>query len=188
MTTQPSAATAHFLCVGNGDCPAALEVRKIYEGVPDPTAEQQGFLRVIDESGEDYLHPAELFVPIKLASPILKALAKAEPHNEIAFWRRRSGARGASAAQTGAKALVERARLAARRWYLEIAVRSGRRDAAPRGPAGLRRAASASWAGADASFRDGATGKFGAFSWQRQDPSLESSSCSPGGAVGRAVS
>ena len=82
MTTQPSTATAYFLCVSNGESPASLEVRKIYEGLPDPTAERQGFLRVIDESGEDYLHPAEFFVPIELASPVLRALAKTEPHNK----------------------------------------------------------------------------------------------------------
>lgn len=82
MTTQPSTTTLYFLCVSNGDSPASLEVRKIYESVTDATAERLGFLRIIDESGDDYLHPAELFVPIKLASPVLKALAKTELQNK----------------------------------------------------------------------------------------------------------
>lgn len=82
MTTQSLSAATYFLCISGGDSPASLEARKIYQGLPDPSAEQQGLLRIIDESGEDYLHPADLFVPIKLASPILKALAKAEPHDK----------------------------------------------------------------------------------------------------------
>jgi hypothetical protein len=52
------------LCVDHGGCPASLETRKVYAQVFDAQAEQDGMLRVVDESGEDYLHPARLFVPI----------------------------------------------------------------------------------------------------------------------------
>ena len=55
-----------FLCVSNHAYPASLETRKVYRGLPDPTAEARGFVRVIDESGEDYLYPATCFVAVEL--------------------------------------------------------------------------------------------------------------------------
>jgi hypothetical protein len=79
-TSTPSG--GYFLCLSNGGHPASLEVRKIYQGVADPPAERRGLLRVIDESGEDYLYPSDLFVPIKLTSPVMRALAKAQPPNK----------------------------------------------------------------------------------------------------------
>ncbi len=56
----------YAICIENRGFPAALEVRKVYRLLADPGAEKKGLLRVIDESGEDYLYPAELFVPIEL--------------------------------------------------------------------------------------------------------------------------
>lgn len=44
------------LCIDNSDYPASLELHKIYRVLPDPQAEGDGDLRVIDESGEDYLY------------------------------------------------------------------------------------------------------------------------------------
>ena len=54
------------VCVCNDDYPVSLEVRKIYQVLPDADAERHNQVRVIDESGEDYLFPAEWFVPIAL--------------------------------------------------------------------------------------------------------------------------
>ncbi|MBN2589868.1 MAG: hypothetical protein JXA96_08390 [Sedimentisphaerales bacterium] len=54
----------YVLCLDNNNYPASLEVRKIYLCVSDPDSESHGMIRVIDESGEDYLYPASLFVPI----------------------------------------------------------------------------------------------------------------------------
>jgi len=54
------------LCLDNQGYPASLEPRKIYRVLGDPPSEARGFLRVIDESGEDYLYPARFFVPIEL--------------------------------------------------------------------------------------------------------------------------
>ncbi len=62
------------LCVGNADC-GDLEVRKIYQVLPDQEASQEGYLRVIDESGEDYLYPADYFVPVELPDAVAKTLA-----------------------------------------------------------------------------------------------------------------
>ena len=52
------------VCLDNTDYPAALERRKIYQVIPDSTASMHGMIRVIDESGEDYLYPASAFLPI----------------------------------------------------------------------------------------------------------------------------
>lgn len=54
------------ICVKNEDYPASLEVRKIYEVLPDKKAARQGLVRIIDESGEDYLYPQDFFVPIEI--------------------------------------------------------------------------------------------------------------------------
>ena len=60
-------ATKSFvLCIDNQGYPASLEPRKIYQVLKDTTAESRGLIRVIDESGEDYLYPARYFVPIEV--------------------------------------------------------------------------------------------------------------------------
>jgi hypothetical protein len=59
----------HFMiCVNNRGYEASLELRKIYEVISDKTAEKHHQLRVIDESGEDYLFPEDYFAPIRLPS------------------------------------------------------------------------------------------------------------------------
>jgi hypothetical protein len=54
-----------------------LEVRKIYRALPDRDAEQHALLRIIDESGEDYLYPAKLFMAVNLPQPLRSALRRA---------------------------------------------------------------------------------------------------------------
>jgi hypothetical protein len=54
------------VCVKNEDYPASLEVRKIYEVLPDDKAARHGMVRIIDESGKDYLYPVDYFVPIEI--------------------------------------------------------------------------------------------------------------------------
>jgi hypothetical protein len=56
----------YVLCVRNGSYRVSLEPRKIYRVLDDAGAEADGMLRVIDESGEDYLFPANLFVEIEI--------------------------------------------------------------------------------------------------------------------------
>ncbi len=65
------------ICIKNEDYPASLEVRKIYEVIPDPKAAKHGLVRIIDESGEDYLYPADYFIPIELPDAVEQALLKA---------------------------------------------------------------------------------------------------------------
>ena len=61
------------LCIRNDSYEASLEPRKIYRVVDDAKAEDRALVRVIDESGEDYLYPADFFVPIEVpenAAPV----------------------------------------------------------------------------------------------------------------------
>jgi hypothetical protein len=51
-----------------------LEMRKIYQVVTDESAEKEGHLRIIDESGEDYLYPASYFVPVEVSKEAGQAL------------------------------------------------------------------------------------------------------------------
>lgn len=64
------------LCIRNEDC-EDLESRKVYQVLPDETAAEDGYLRVIDESGEDYLYPQDYFVAIELPLAAEKALLSA---------------------------------------------------------------------------------------------------------------
>lgn len=64
------------ICVRNQENPASLELRKIYEVIPDPGAGKLNLVRVVDESGEDYLYPADYFVPIKLPQAATRAILR----------------------------------------------------------------------------------------------------------------
>jgi len=66
-----------IVCVNNEGYPASLQARKLYSAVEDETAENLGLLRVIDESGEDYLHPKERFVQVDIAEPLEQQLLAA---------------------------------------------------------------------------------------------------------------
>ncbi len=56
----------YVLCVNNAGYPASLELRKIYRSLTNAAASRHGLVRIIDESGDDYLYPASFFVPIEL--------------------------------------------------------------------------------------------------------------------------
>ena len=63
------------VCLDNTGHDASLDVRKIYRAVPDDKADKLGLIRVIDESGEDYLYPKKFFATIELSSTIRRRLA-----------------------------------------------------------------------------------------------------------------
>lgn len=65
------------VCLDNDGYAASLERRKIYIVLPDPEADENGLIRVIDESGEDYLYPKTSFSPITLPEPLKKAVLAA---------------------------------------------------------------------------------------------------------------
>ena len=65
------------VCINNRGCPASLEIRKLYQAIPDERAAKMRQARVIDESGEDYLYPADYFMPVRLPDSTEKALLRA---------------------------------------------------------------------------------------------------------------
>jgi hypothetical protein len=65
------------VCVNNDGYPAALEKRKIYVALRDATAEKHALLRIVDESGEDYLYPRSSFRSIALPLAVKKAVLAA---------------------------------------------------------------------------------------------------------------
>ncbi len=66
MKKETASIPQFAICIDNSEYPASLELHKIYRVLPDADAARDGDLRVIDESGEDYLYPAEYFVFIEL--------------------------------------------------------------------------------------------------------------------------
>ena len=64
----------YVMCVKNDDC-EDLEIRRIYQVISDTRAERDGYLRIMDESGEDYLYPDSCFVFIRLPRKAREALA-----------------------------------------------------------------------------------------------------------------
>jgi len=68
----------HFaVCMKNAGYPASLERHKIYRVMPDEEAAAEGDIRVVDESGEDYLYPAEWFAELKLPQAVQASLLHA---------------------------------------------------------------------------------------------------------------
>jgi len=65
------------VCLNNSAYKASLELHKIYRIIPDDDAAEDGDIRIVDESGEDYLYPARWFVPVKLPLPVRQSLLKA---------------------------------------------------------------------------------------------------------------
>jgi hypothetical protein len=65
------------VCVKNKNYAASLELRKLYQVIADRVAAKLGQIRVVDESGEDYLYPEEYFVPVQLPGSAEKAVRRA---------------------------------------------------------------------------------------------------------------
>jgi len=65
------------VCLKNKGYEVSLERRKIYQVVPDAQAAKHRQVRVIDESGEDYLYPQDFFAPIELPQPVRRAVLAA---------------------------------------------------------------------------------------------------------------
>ena len=65
------------VCVENDGYPASLEKRKIYIALRDASAEKHGLLRIVDESGDDYLYPKAFFRSVALPQAVKKAVLAA---------------------------------------------------------------------------------------------------------------
>jgi hypothetical protein len=71
------ASKAQFaVCIKNKGYEASLEIGKLYRVIPDPSAESHGYVRIVDESGEDYGYAADRFFAIDVPKPLEKALLK----------------------------------------------------------------------------------------------------------------
>jgi hypothetical protein len=77
MTKTQTQARQLVVCVDNDGYAASLEKRKIYVALRDADAEKRGLLRIIDESGDDYLYPKKFFRSIALPQSIKKAVLAA---------------------------------------------------------------------------------------------------------------
>lgn len=69
------AESKHFaICIHNGEYAGTLELRKVYEVLEDSAAEKRNYVRVIDESGEDYLYPRSWFVAVTVPENVEQLL------------------------------------------------------------------------------------------------------------------
>lgn len=71
---KPATEPTFAICVRNEEC-EDLELRKVYRILPDKRAGEEGYVRVVDESGEDYLYPQSYFVSIRLPQKARQAVA-----------------------------------------------------------------------------------------------------------------
>jgi len=77
-----------LLCIRNDGCDD-LEPAKLYEKLPDRTATKEGYVRIVDDSGEDYLYPATYFAAVKLPREAQRVLRRRELAHRPAVARRR---------------------------------------------------------------------------------------------------
>jgi len=76
MKEAKNTGSSFVVCINNSEYPASLELHKIYRVLPDEEAAQEGDIRIIDESGEDYLYAAEWFIPINVPNDVEVSLLK----------------------------------------------------------------------------------------------------------------
>lgn len=77
MTKSRRSRSRFAVCIKNKGYEASLEIGKLYRVVPDQQAERHGYLRIIDESGEDYGYAANRFFSIDVPKPLERVLIKA---------------------------------------------------------------------------------------------------------------
>lgn len=73
MLEQMEKRLKFVICLRNEGCDD-LSLRKIYQMLPDETAAEDGYVRIIDDSGEDFLYPADYFIEVKLPQEVEDAL------------------------------------------------------------------------------------------------------------------
>jgi hypothetical protein len=77
MTNMKRAESQFVVCIDNEEYPASLELRKLYQVVADPAAAKHHHVRIVDESGEDYLYPDSYFLTVSLPPSVEKAVLRA---------------------------------------------------------------------------------------------------------------
>ncbi len=76
MTIRRTAATQFAVCIDNTDYPVSLETGKVYQVLRDVKTAKLGYMRVIDESGEDYLYSAQRFLVLELPDTTARRLRR----------------------------------------------------------------------------------------------------------------
>ena len=74
MRSKATPSKQFAVCTDNGGYPASLEIGKLYPVIPNAESAKHGYIRVIDESGEDYLYPANYFMMVELPSEVQRVL------------------------------------------------------------------------------------------------------------------
>lgn len=74
---QPDAPLHFAVCICNDEYPVSLRLNKVYQVLPDVSAERIGWLRVVDESGEDYLYPGDFFQVIDVPHVVEESILRA---------------------------------------------------------------------------------------------------------------
>jgi len=77
MSVKKRVSRRYAVCINNSGKEASLERNKLYVVLPDPRAEADGLVRVIDEDGEDYLYPADWFVAVEVPKVVERSLLRA---------------------------------------------------------------------------------------------------------------
>jgi hypothetical protein len=77
MRKRAKTAARFAVCIKNKGCEASLELGKLYRVLSDEEAQAHGYLRIVDESGEDYGYAADRFFSIDVPKPLERALLKA---------------------------------------------------------------------------------------------------------------
>jgi hypothetical protein len=77
MKNHKQKSAQYVVCLRNDGYPEALELRKLYRVIPDRKAQKVNHIRVVDESGEDYLYPRQFFAPVRISAPVKRSLAVA---------------------------------------------------------------------------------------------------------------
>lgn len=80
MKTQQSSTRRFAICIDNSEYPASLELHKMYRVLADEDAAKDGDLRIVNESGEDYLYPADYFVLIGLPQDAVRTIDRSFAH------------------------------------------------------------------------------------------------------------
>jgi hypothetical protein len=76
MTTPKVSISKYAICIDNAEYPVSLELHKGYRVLRDAEALQEGDLRIVDESGEDYLCPVNYFLSVDLPRNVVRAMNK----------------------------------------------------------------------------------------------------------------
>ena len=77
MTKEKNQKRQFAVCINNKDYPASLELYKIYRVLSDEDASTVGDLRIVDESGDDYLFSSDSFIPIEVPQVLQQAMLHA---------------------------------------------------------------------------------------------------------------